>query len=124
MSYLMQKFTTWIQKPVYKDQDESLYALYIQSISLLMTISCLIIGLVYVFDGQAFYVFMASLTVFTFGVVIALVRSGKLSIASNLFLIAGLGLLTYGIFSSGGIHSSTAVLYQHEQSRPVASPVI
>ena len=111
MSYLVQKFTTWIQKPVYKDQDESLYALYIQSISLLMTISCLIIGLVYVFDGQAFYVFMASLTVFTFGVVIALVRSGKLSIASNLFLIAGLGLLTYGIFSSGGIHSSTAVLY-------------
>ena len=111
MNTSIQKLLLWMQKTSYEDPDEAQAGLYIQAISILQIVTALIIGIVYLFDSQFFYVIMMSVEVVLHGIVVGLVRSGKLKFAANLFLIAALGLLTFGIFSVGGIHASSSLLY-------------
>jgi len=111
MKHYLHRVYNWIKQSGYQDSDESLSALYIQAISLLIITSAIIIGIVYVFEGQSFYVTMTILEMVVFGIVIVLVRLRKLWVASNLFLIAALGLLSFGIYVAGGIHSSTSLMF-------------
>ena len=87
MNRYMQRVVEWIKRSGYHDSDESLSALYIQAISLLIIASAIIIGAVYAFEGHLFYVTMSMLEVVIFGIVILVVRLGKLHIASTLFLM-------------------------------------
>ena len=111
MNYFIQKIMKWMKLPDYNDPVKNLSAMYVQTISILLIVSASILGIVYAFEGQLFYVSMTALGVFIFAMVIALVRLGKLWIASNLFLIIALGLLSFGIFATGGIHASSSLLY-------------
>jgi len=111
MAHPIWAITTWSKQPHYKDPDDKLSAAYIQSISLIIIVSAILVGIVYAIEGQAFYVSMSLLEVLVYSIVIVLVRFYKLRIASNLFLVSALLLLSFGIFSSGGIHSSSSILY-------------
>ncbi len=111
MNHYIQKIIHWMKKPGYQNPDESLSALYIQAISLLIIVSALVIGTVYAFEAQIFYVIVTLLEVVIFGIVILLVRLGKLRVAANLFLFVALGLLAIGVFVAGGVHASTSLLF-------------
>ena len=111
MNHPVQKVMAWMRKPDYKDPDRNLSALYVQAISFLIIISSFILAAVYLFEKQFFYVYMTVMEVFVYGAVISLARSGKLRTASNLFLISALVLLSFGVFVSGGIHSSSSLLF-------------
>ena len=111
MYHPIEKIMTWIRGLGYHDPDDNLSGLYIQVISILIIIPSFVLSVVYVLDGQPFYVFMLALEIFVYGIVILLVRSGKLQAASSLFLIAALGLLLFGIFAAGGIHASSSLLF-------------
>jgi len=111
MISFLQKIKLWMQTMDYTDPDENLSARYIQAISILLIASASIMGIVYAFVGQSFYVSMSLLGVVVYSAVIVLVRTKKLSAASGLFLISALVLLTFGVFVSGGIHSSTSLMF-------------
>ena len=102
---------TWIRRPDYYDPDKNFSALYVQAISFLIIVSAFILGIVYVLERQFFYVFMTVLGFFVHGIVIVLVRSGKLNLASKLFLISALSMLSFGIFAAGGIHASSSLMF-------------
>ena len=111
MNRPIQKAMAWMRKLDYIDPDKNLSLLYIQAISFLIIISSVILGTVYFLEKQYFYVSMTVLEIFVYGLVIFLARSGRLQAASNLFLISALGVLSFGIFVSGGIHSSSSLLF-------------
>jgi len=111
MNPSLQKFRQWIQKTGYDDPDDVMIAGYIQVVSILFVVSAMIIGVVYAYKDQFFYVAMACLTMVIYGCVIGMIRMKLLRIAAGLFLIAALGSLTFGIFSVGGIHASASLLY-------------
>ncbi len=111
MKRLMERIEGWIKLPGLNDPDKNLSALYIQVISFINILCTLIIFVIYVIDEQFAYMTMATLVVFAYSAVIVLVRFKKLEVASNLFLIVALGLLTIGILSAGGIHASSSVLF-------------
>ena len=94
MNYLIQKIRLWMQGPGYTDTDENLSAIYLQSLSALIILSGFVIGIVYAFERHSFYLLMTVSVVLIYAMVFGLVRFGKLRIASNLFLIAALGLQT------------------------------
>ena len=111
MSYFFHQILAWIRQLEFDDPDKNLSAVYIQAISFLIIVSASINGIVYAIDRQFYYTFLLALEVLLYSLVIILIRLKKLQIASNLFLFFALSLLSYGIYSVGGIHASSAVLY-------------
>lgn len=111
MNHPFNILSTWIKQVDYQDSEKNLSAQYIQVISIIIIATATMIGFVYAIDGYFSYVFMMSLEVVAYSFVLGLVRFKKLQIASSLFLVAALVLLTFGILSVGGIHASSSVLY-------------
>lgn len=111
MKYYLNRLSAWIKQVDFGDPDNNLAAQYIQVISIIIMMAGLFIGIVYAIEGYYFYVFVVTLEIVIYSVVLGLVRFQKLQIASNLFLFFALVLLTLGILSAGGIHASSSVLY-------------
>lgn len=111
MIQYIQSVMSWLRQPDFKDQDRNLSALYVQLIALAVIAGAVVLGAVYAVVGQIGYVIFIGLNILIQIVVIGLIRFNKLQIASNLFLIAALVLLTVGILSAGGIHASSVLLY-------------
>ena len=111
MNRLFYKLSAWVQQVDYRDPEKNLSAQYIQVISIIIIVTATMIGIVYAIDGYFNYVFMMVLEIVAYSIVLGLIRLKKLQIASNLFLVAALVLLTFGILSAGGIHASSSVLY-------------
>jgi len=102
---------TWMKQLDFKDPEKNLSAFYIQAISFLIIIGGFILGGVYFVDGQISYVAIILFEIMVYSAVIVLLRFKKLRIASNLFVIAALGLLTFGVLSVGSIHASSSVMF-------------
>lgn len=111
MDTFAQSVMGWLRQPDYEDQDKNLTALYIQFIVLIIIAATAILGFVYAAVGQVNYVIFLLADILIQTLVIVLIRYKKLQSALSLFLIAALVLLSLGVFSGGGIHSSSAVLY-------------
>jgi len=105
------KLSNWVKQVDYQDPEKNLSAQYIQVISIIIILTAAMIGIVYAVEGYFYYVSMMVLEIVAYSIVLGLVRFKKLRIASNLFLVSALALLTFGIFSAGGIHASSSVLY-------------
>ena len=111
MNRTFYKLSAWVKQVDYQDPEKNLSAQYIQVISMIIIVTATMIGIIYAIYGYFYYVSMMALEIVAYSIVLGLVRFKKLQIASNLFLIAALVLLTFGIFSAGGIHASSSVLY-------------
>lgn len=111
MNHPFNKLSAWVKQADYRDPEKNLSAHYIQVISLIIIATATMIGIVYAIDGYFNYVSMMVLEIVAYSIVLGLVRVKKIQVASNLFLVAALVLLSFGIFSAGGIHASSSVLY-------------
>jgi len=111
MNTFVQAVIGWLRQPDFEHHDKNLTALYIQSITLVIIIVTVILGLVYAAAGQIGYVIFLLADILIQMFVIGLIRFKKLQSALNLFLIAALALLDLGILSVGGIHASSVILY-------------
>ena len=111
MSQIFNKIVAWVKQLDFGNPEKNLSAVYIQAISFLIIFSVTINGIVYAVEGQLYYTFLLTLEVLFCILVIVFVRLKKLQIASTLFLFFAIGLLSYGIYSAGGIHASSAVMY-------------
>ncbi|MEN9562191.1 MAG: hypothetical protein RIR73_435 [Chloroflexota bacterium] len=100
-----------LRYPDFGDQDKNLSALHIQLMALIMITISVVLGVVYSTEGQINYVIFLLVSILVQSLVIGLIRFSKLQAASNLFLISALALLTLGILSGGGIHSSSVIIY-------------
>ncbi|HEY9153295.1 MAG TPA: ATP-binding protein [Anaerolineales bacterium] len=107
----IQSVYSWIRKPDFKDHDQNLSSFYIQAIAMAVVLFYSIVAIPYILIGKFSYVFLLSIVILFMIVVLVLVRSKRLSLASYLFIISLLGLETIGILYGDGIHSSIAVLY-------------
>jgi PAS domain S-box-containing protein len=111
MNLFVKSIMSWLRHPDFGDQDKNLSALHIQLMALIMITIAVILGVVYIAEGQIIYVMFLLASILVQSLVIGLVRFWKLQAASNLFLMTALVLLTLGILSGGGIHSSSVIVY-------------
>ncbi|MBN8655299.1 MAG: PAS domain S-box protein [Anaerolineae bacterium] len=111
MNLFVKSIMSWLRHPDFGDQDKNLSALHIQLMALIMITIAVILGVVYIAEGQIIYVMFLLASILVQFLVIGLIRFWKLKAASNLFLMTALVLLTLGILSGGGIHSSSVIVY-------------
>lgn len=111
MNHPIKTIETWIVRLDFGDPEKNLSSRYIHVIALFVITSSLILGLVYAMNGQDFYLLTIALNMLVYSGVIMLLRYRFLQTASSLFLVSGLVLLSLGIYSAGGIHASSSVIY-------------
>ena len=90
MNLFVKSIMSWLRHPDFGDQDKNLSALHIQLMALIMITIAVILGVVYIAEGQIIYVMFLLASILIQFLVIGLIRFWKLQAASNLFLMTAL----------------------------------